>query len=178
VIGLLPNIFAEAAQPQGIAALGLDPWGFLAQAVTFLILLWGIKKFALTKIVNVLEERRITIDKGVRLGIEMEKEKAQLDDKVDDLLQQARQQSDKIIAQGQEEARELIRQAEEAANRKAEAVLEEAQNQLAEDVKRAKTQLQSEMIELVGQATSIIIGEKVDARKDAQLIQRALEEVR
>lgn len=178
MIGLLPTILASAAEPEGIAALGLDPWGFLAQAVTFLLLLWVIKKFALAKIVDILEERRHVIDKGVVLGIEMEKQKVKLDEQVEALLHKARQDADKILAQGQEEAREMIREAEASATRQAEIVLEEAQNQIAEDVKRAKRELKTEMVELVGQATSVIINEKIDAKKDAKIIEHMLEGVR
>jgi F-type H+-transporting ATPase subunit b len=165
------------AEPQGIAALGLDPWGFLAQAVTFLILLLAIKKFALGKIVAILEERRQTIDKGVRLGIEMQKEKVALDEKVDQVLHSARLEADKLIAQGQDEARSIIHEAEEVASRKAEALLEESQNQLAEDVKRAKRELKTEMVELVSEATGLLLKQKVDAKQDAKLIERLLGEV-
>lgn len=178
MIGLLPTLLASAAEPEGIAALGLDPWGFLAQAVTFLFLLWAIKKFALAKIVDTLEERRHTIDKGVVLGIEMEKQKTKLDEQVEDLLRKARKEADKIIANGQDEAREMVHQAEATAARQAEVVLEAAQNQIAEDIKRAKRELKSEMVQLVGQATSVIIQEKIDAKKDAKIIERVLEEAR
>ncbi|MEO8785055.1 MAG: F0F1 ATP synthase subunit B [Candidatus Saccharimonadales bacterium] len=176
----LPTILASAppAEPTGIAALGLDPWGFLAQAVTFLVLLLGIKKFALGKIVAILEERRKTIDKGVRLGIEMQKEKTELDDKVEALLHKARLQADVLIAQGQEEARGIIHEAEEVALRKAETLLEESQNQLAEDIKRAKRELKTEMVELVGEATGILLRQKVDASKDSKLIESLLGEIK
>lgn len=178
MIGLLTKTMAEAASPQGIAALGLDPWGFLAQAVTFLVLLWCIKKFALTKIVAVLEERRKTIDQGVRLGLEMQKEKVALDEKVEELLHKARQEADSILADSHEEARAIIHQAEEAASQKASIMLNEAHSQLAEDVKRARAALKQETVTLVGQATSILLAEKLDAKKDAHIIERALEEAR
>lgn len=176
MIGLLPNIMADAAQSQGISALGLDPWGFLAQAVTFLAFWWIVKRFALEKVIAILEQRRQTIDKGVRLGIEMEQEKSRLDDQVEEALHKARQEADKILAEGQEEARELIRQAEEAASKKAEIIIDEAHAQLAHDIKRAEAALKREMVELVGEATSVLINEKVDAKKDAKLIERVLEE--
>ena len=57
-----------AEEPAGIAALGIDPLAILAQAGTFLVLFWVVKKFALNKISATLEERRKTIDQGVRLG--------------------------------------------------------------------------------------------------------------
>lgn len=179
MIGLIPTIFAATGEEaQGIAALGIDPLAILAQAVTFLVLFWVIKKFALDKIVASLEERRKTIDKGVTLGVEMEKEKAELDEKVEELLQKARRESDKIIAESQQEAGAIIKQAEQDAARKADTILAEANNRIAEDVERAKKDLKREMVELVGIATEAIIREKVDAQKDAKLIERVLQETR
>ena len=47
------------------------PLAILAQAATFLVLFFVIKKFALDGIVSTLEKRRKTIDDGVRLGREI-----------------------------------------------------------------------------------------------------------
>ncbi len=181
MIAFVPIFIASAeaaAEPEGIAALGIDPWAILAQAVTFLVLFFLIKKFALTKIVGTLEERRKTIDKGVMLGIEMEKEKTELDERVEALLQKARKEADTIIAQGHEEAGSMLKEAEAQAQRKADALLADAHNRIAEDIDKAKHELKKDMVELVGMATAAIIREKVDAKKDAQLIERMLEEVK
>lgn len=180
MIAIVPVLLASesAAEPQGIAALGLDPWAILAQAVTFLILFWLIKKFALGKIVKTLEDRRQTIDKGVLLGIEMEKEKSALDEKVEELLQKARVEADKIIAGGKTEATEIIKEAEDAARRQADSILASAHSRIDDDIEKAKQQLKKDMIALVSQATEVIIQEKVDAQKDAVLIKRALEGVK
>lgn len=179
MIGLLPTIFAATGEePQGIAALGIDPWAILAQAITFLVLFWIIKRFALDKIVKTLEERRKTIDKGVSLGIEMEQEKDQLDQQVAKLLQDARTEADGIIAESQKEAGAIVQQAEDVAGKKADDILADAQRRIEDDVEKAKKDLKQEMVQLVGQATEVIIREKVDAKKDANLIARSLEEVR
>lgn len=185
MIALLPTLLASthfaaeaAAEPTGIAALGIDPWAILAQAVTFLILFWLIKKFALGKIVATLEARRKTIDKGVLLGIEMEKEKTHLDEEVEKLLQQARKDADKIIAGGQSEAGAIIKKAEDDAKRKADALMADAHNRIGEDIERAKTELKKEMVQLVATATGAIIHEKVTASSDGKLIQKILEEAR
>lgn len=183
MIALLPTLLASthfaaeaAAEPQGIAALGIDPLAILAQAVTFLILFFLIKKFALGKIVKTLEDRRKTIDKGVLLGIEMEKEKAHLDESVEKLLQQARKDADKIIAGGQSEAGAIIKKAEDDAKRKADALMADAHNRIGEDIERAKTELKKEMVQLVASATGAVIKEKVTATSDGKLIEKILQE--
>lgn len=182
MIAFIPTILAAAAEhgseSEGIAALGIDPWAILAQAITFLVLFLVIKKFALGKIVNTLETRRKTIDKGVLLGIEMEKQKEHLDEEVEKLLHQARQDADKIIAGGQAEAATILHQAEADAQQKAATLLADAQNRINENIERAKNELQKEMVDLVAEATGALIREKVTAKRDAAIIEKILKEAK
>jgi F-type H+-transporting ATPase subunit b len=173
----LIQLFAQSAHGEeagGIAALGIDPLAILAQAGTFLVLFFIVKKFALEKIVASLEERRKTIDKGVHLGIEMEKERAKLEERIDESLRQTRTEADKIIAAAHQEAGDMIRQAEDAAARKVDAMLADAHVRIEEDMSKARQRLEKDMLNLVAEATEIIIAEKLDARKDESLIKRAL----
>jgi len=173
------NLFTTfgAEEASGIGALGIDFLAILAQAATFLILFFVIKKFALDGIVKTLEKRRKTIDDGVRLGQEMEAEKARLDEKVDAALRRARADADTIIAGGQKEAGEIIKAAEEAATRKADAILADAHGKIEEDIDAARRGLEQEMRQLVAEATEVIIEEKLDAKKDEGLIKRAFARV-
>jgi F-type H+-transporting ATPase subunit b len=173
----LLTTFGATEEVSGIGALGIDPLAILAQAATFLVLFLVIKKFALDGIVQTLEKRRKTIDKGVRLGHEMEAEKEQLDAKVEELLRKARTEADSIISGGQKEAGSIIKAAEEAAGRKADAILEEAHGKIDEDINAARQGLEQEMRALVAEATEVIIEEKLDAKKDEGLIKRAFAKV-
>jgi F-type H+-transporting ATPase subunit b len=167
-----------AEEVGGIAALGIDPLAILAQAVTFLVLFYIVKRFALEKIVKTLEERRKTIDKGVKLGFEMEAEKARLEGTIQKALQDARNESDKIIAGAQTEARQLLKDAEEKAAHKTNELIAEAHAKIALDVEKARRQLQADTLALVAEATEAIIHEKLDTKKDAGLIKRWLGGVR
>jgi F-type H+-transporting ATPase subunit b len=145
---------AEAASP--LAALGVDSKSFIFQLITFLFVFLLLKKFAFKPISKALIERRKTIDNGVRMGMSMEKEKAKLDEQVADITRQAREKADEIIANAHKEAREVIREAEKAAQRKTDAMLSDAEARITEEM------------------SETIVGEKVDARKDAELVDRAL----
>ncbi len=179
---VLPIIIAateeHAEEAGGIGALGLDPLAILAQAVTFLLLFWVIKRFALEKIVASLEERRKTIDKGVRLGLQMQDEKEKLDANIEKTLQKARVQADDLLAEAHREAGSIISRAEEAARARTDTMLGDARARIEDDVQKAKRELEKEMVRLVADATEIIIAEKLDANKDNALIERALKGVR
>lgn len=163
-----------AKEPEGIAALGIDPLAILAQAGTFLVLFWVVKKFALDKIAHTLEERRKTIDNGVRLGQKMEAEEARLEEKIEEELRKTRAKADKILAEAEREGGEVIRAAEDKAAEKVDQMLADARTKIDEDMAKARKQLEKDILALVAEATEVIIEEKLDAKKDESLIQRAL----
>ncbi len=170
---------AEAfGEPQGIATLGIDLKALILQLITFLLFFFLVKKFALTPIAKILEERRTKIDEGIELGFEMELEKQKLDEQINEKLNKARAEGDKIIAEAQAESGVIIRDAEAQAQRKAEAILADAHAKIEEDVARAKKGLEKEVLGIVADATEAIIHEKLDAKKDASLIERALKGAR
>lgn len=158
----------------GIAALGIDPWAILAQAVTFLLLFFIIKKFALEKIVKALEERRQTIDQGVHLGYKMAEEQTKLEEKIESELHNTREKADQIVAEAHKDAGDILRAAEDNATRKVDDMLAEAHVRIEDDMKKAQEALRQDMLGLVADATEVIIGEKLDRRKDEELIRKAL----
>ncbi len=163
-----------AAEGGGIAALGVNGKALLLQIITFIIVFLLLKKFALGKIVATLEKRNQTINDGVKLGLEMQKAKEELETKTQELLASARGEADKIIAAGHDDAKELIKAAETAAAHKTDALLADAQAKIEENLIRARKGLEKDMLELVAEATEVVIGEKLDERKDSGLIEKAL----
>lgn len=162
----------------GIAALGIDPLAILAQAATFLVLFLIIKKFALDKIFQTLEERRNKINEGVELGLEMELEKQKLEEDIKAKLLKVRHEADEIIAGAHTESGAIIKEAEAKAAQKVDMMLADAHNRIEEDIKRARRELEKDVLALVSDATEVIIEEKLDAKKDATLIGRALGRLR
>lgn len=158
----------------GLGALGFDGQAFLIQLITFVLAFLVLKRYAFGPITKLLRERRETIESGVKLGEQMQKEKAELAEQVEQALHDARQQADGIIAGAQDSGRQAIREAEEKAKQKAEGIIAEAGQRIEQDTARARQQLEKEVVGLVSDATQTIIGEKIDAKKDAALIERAL----
>lgn len=166
--------FAAESTSSGIGALGVDWKAFVIQLITFVLAFWVLKRFAFTPIVKIMDERRKTIESGVSIGEEMQKKQAELDAKVEDTLHKARQEADGIIADAQEAAKSAGTELETKAKKKVENLLAEADDRIAQDAKRARQAMESELATLVAEATEAIIDEKVDAKKDAQLIDKAL----
>lgn len=158
----------------GLGALGVDWKALIVQLITFVLALWVLKRYAFKPIGKVLNDRRELIESGVKLGEDMQKEKAKLDTKINATLNDARTQADGILAAAQDAARDTVREAETKAREKADAILVEAKQRTLQDVARARKQLENELVGLISDATEAIIEEKVDAKKDASLIDKAL----
>lgn len=166
--------FADSSS--GLGSLGIDAKAFIIQLITFALAFWVLQRFAFKPIVKMMDQRRKTIEEGVALGEQMKKDKAALDAKVAEELAKARGEADGIIAGAEETSRQVVREAEEKASQKAAGILKAADERIASETQRARKQLEGEIVGLISEATEAIIGEKVDAKKDAQLIDRALKE--
>lgn len=166
--------FGEAASQSGIGALGISGSALIIQLLTFLFAYLVLRKFAFKPILKVLDERRQTIESGVRLGEEMQKERAALADKVKKALAEARQKADAIVADASDAARDTVRAAEGKAQEKADNIVKEAEARSLQDAARLRKQIEKEVVALVSDATEAIIDEKLDDKKDAALMDRVL----
>lgn len=166
------------AEQSGIGALGVDGKAFIIQLITFILAILVLKKYAVGPIVKIMDKRRATIEKGVNLGEKMQKEQHEMEQKVAAAIADARKEADKIIAEASGRGREIVSEAETQAKTKAEAIVKSAEDRIVQDTKRARKQLEGELASLVSDATEAIVEEKVDAKKDAKLINKALEGAR
>lgn len=166
----------EGAESQGIAALGLSPLAILAQGFTFLVFFLLVKKFALGKIVDTIETRRKTIEESLDKAEELNKQNEEAEKRVNELLGEARKESEDIINKSREEAGAIIADAENAAAQKAEKIIADGKLQIEAEVIKAREALKKETLELVAEATSTLLEEKVDAKKNEALIKKALRE--
>ncbi len=163
-----------AAEHAESGILGFSPQAFVIQIVTFVLVFVLLKKFAFDKIVSMLNNRHKVIDDGVRLGRKLEQEKEKLDQEAARITREARHEADRIIDNGNKEAREILREAEKAAKRKTETMLADAEVRIHEDVQAAKRKLEKDIVGLVSEATEAIVGEKVDPKKDAEIIEKII----
>ncbi len=154
--------------------LGIDVKTLVFQFITFLLVFIILRRFAVKPIVAMLDKRHKTIDDGVRMGLTMEKEKAKFDKNLDGVMRDARHDADKVIANANKEAREIMREAEKTAQRKADAMFADAEARIAEESRQATRKLEKDIVGMVSDATEAIVGEKVDASKDAKIIDKAL----
>lgn len=178
----LANVTIFAAEAGGntslLTALGID-WRLLVlQAVAFLVLVALLGKFVYPVLIRSIDERQEQLDAGAKASEEAEKRAEAANEKAEQRMREAREQADGIVATAHKEAADMVATAEKRAETKAEHIVTEARATLDNDIAAARTALRQETTELVALATEKIIGEKLDAKKDASLIERSLKETR
>lgn len=89
-------------------------------------------------------------------------------------LHDSRVKADGIVASANDSARQAIRQAEEQARDKASAIIKDAENTIVQNTNKARSNLESELVGLISEVSGAVIEEKVDAKKDEELIKRNL----
>jgi len=169
-------IFADSSS--GLGTLGFSTSAFIIQLITFVLAFWVIKKFAVTPIVKMLNERRKAIEDGVLLGEKLRKEALDMEEKVSNELSAARNKADEIIDEAKEAAKSAVKAGEEDAIKKADSIIEDARNKTKQEIETAKLKLESEIANLVVDATEVLTREKIDFKKDASLIDQAIKEAK
>lgn len=167
-----PHEATEAAG--GIAALGLDWMAFLFQLISFVIVLLILRKFVFGKLIATLEARQKAVDDSLKNAAETEEKLKSAEKTIAGMLSEARREAEELVAAGHKEAAQMVEAAESKAVKRAEHIVAEAKASMDVELGKAREALKKETALLVAAATKQIIGEKLDATRDAKLIEAAL----
>jgi F-type H+-transporting ATPase subunit b len=178
ILYILAATETEAASSGLFEALGIDLRLLLLQGIAFLILVWFLGKFVYPPLMKAIDERQAAIEQGTKAAEEAQEKAASTEADVNKMFKEARAQADEIVQTAHKEAVGMIEAAESKAKKRADHIVSEAKAQLEQDVAAARAALKADTAELVALATERIVKEKVDAKRDASLIERALKEAR
>lgn len=173
------QVFFAAQSNSGLlSSLGIDWKLLVTQALAFGILLWILAKFVYPALIKSIDDRRTAIEAGLQEAKESHEALEKAEAQMEQLIADARKEADDIIARSHQEAVTMIAEAETSAKTRAERIVADARSQLDIDIAKAREALKQDTAHLVALATEHIIHEKLDEKKDAQLIERALEKER
>lgn len=157
--------------------LQLDLHQVLSQAVSFLILLWLLKRFAWKPLLVLLDERQERIERDLseaaqrkaemeRLQVEYAKHLERINDEARAKLQQAILEGKRIAAEIQEQARA-----------QGQALVQKSKETIALELAKAKVTLRDELAAMAMGAVERLLRQKVDAKADRQLVDDVLKEL-
>lgn len=153
-------------------------WQQLAtHALGFLIVVFMLKKYAWGPLLSMIEERREKIVSEFR-EIELQKQDiANQQKEYEDKLQKIEQERREKLLEGVNEGKALAADLKSKAQAEAKDIIVKAKAETQRELAKAKVQLKTDMVDLTLAATEKILGEKLTAEKDRQLVSEYIEEL-
>jgi F-type H+-transporting ATPase subunit b len=149
---------------------GLMIWTIVAFLITFFVL----KRYAFGPIQKLLDERREQIRRSIEEADNARAEARHLLEEHRSLMQQARAQGEEILAEARRTREGMEQRMREETEAERQRRLEETRREIAAETARALEQIRSEVADLTLEATSIVVGRKLDSDRDRELIAEAI----
>lgn len=146
----------------------------LAQFVNFAIVLFVLWKFAYKPILKTLNDRTKKIEKGVKDAENASKKLSEMTEKEKEILTSAKKEAQEIIKKSEGEAKKNAESIILTAKEQNEKMIADAKKMIEQEKEKMFSEVKSEIAGLVMAATEKVIGEKLDAHKDKDLIEKAI----
>jgi F-type H+-transporting ATPase subunit b len=156
------------------ALIKVTPGLMIWTIVAFLITLFVLKRYAFGPIQKILDERREHIRRSIEEADNARDEARRLLEEHRALIGQARSDAEGIIAEARKTRDSMEQRMREETEAERQRRLEETRREIAAETQRALEQIRSEVADLTLEATSIVVGKKLDADRDRELISEAI----
>jgi F-type H+-transporting ATPase subunit b len=150
---------------------GLMIWTILAFGITFFVL----RRYAFGPIQNLIDERRKQIARSLEEADHARDEARNLLEEHKKLMQEARGEAEAIINEARKTRESMETRMREETEAERQRRLEETRREIQAETTRALEQIRSEVADLTLEATSIVVGRKLDADRDRELISEAID---
>lgn len=167
-----------AAAEGGWASLFTPDWGLSIWTwATFLVMLAVLGRFAWKPLLGALEAR----EKGIQDEIDEAKRRRDEAERVlaehQAQLAEGRRQAQAVVAESREAAAKLHKELEAKAREEAQSILEAARRDIRRERDAAVEAVRREAVELALAAAERLVGERLDAERDRQLVMGCIDEL-
>ena len=154
-----------------------DPGLFIWTIITFLGLLWALKKIAWGPLLQALETRQSAIRKSLDDAQQAKQDLERLNAESAQIIARARVDADGIITQSRADAERLREEIRQKARGEADLIVKNAERQIQLETSRALEQIRHEAVELSVMIASKIIQRNLTKDDNERLIDEALKQV-
>lgn len=173
-IGLINFLLLYSGGEKG-GLLDVNPGLIFWTIITFLILLFILKKTAWQPILQALKERENNIRASLEKAEQARKEAEEILEKNKKNLAEAEEQVKKIINEGREYANKLRAEIVSRANTEAQKILESAKQEIETKKQEALSELKEIVADLSIQAAEKILEETLDKEKHKKLVEKLIQ---
>lgn len=161
---------------EAIDALGINGPQLLAQMANFIILLIVLRFTLYKPILSMLDKRKERIAEGLGAADKARVEATAAQERIDEQIQQARQEGQEVVANAQQIAARIQQDARDQAERDRETLAERARQEIQLERDRAVALLRAEFAGITVSAAEKVIGESIDAGSHQRIIDETLAE--
>ena len=154
-----------------------DPGLFIWTILTFLGLLFALKKLAWGPLLEALETRQNAIRKSLDDAQQAKSELERLNAESARIIQQARVEAEGIVSQGRVDGDRLREEIRSKARTEADNIVKNAERQIQLETSRALEQIRREAVDLSVMIASKIIQRNLSREDNERLIDEALKQV-
>ena len=155
----------------------LDWQQILSQAISFLTLLWLLRRFAWRPLLGILDERRARIEEDLRQAAQrtadLERLQADYAKRLAKIEDEARTKIQQAILEGKRVASEI----QEQARAQGSAVIAKSKETVELELAKARVTLRDQVAAMTMEAVERILRQKLDPKTDRQLVETVLDEL-
>jgi len=161
----------------GGGILSFNPGFAIWVAITLILFIWLMNKYAVPPIMNALEEREKKIKDSLETAEKALAKAEKISEENKKALREAEAQAQQLMKEAKEEA-ELIRAERIAkAKKEAEQLIENARNSIEQEKKQALVDLRNEVAKLAIESASRIIDSELDEAKNSKLVENFIDDI-
>ena len=175
-IGLTYTIASAAAGGGGDNPIALD-YTYFAQILSFLVLVWILKKFAWKPLMNVMEKRRQFIEDNLTFAERERQEAERIKQEYQSELIKARTEAQAIVEKASKQSEERAAEILSAARQEAEKMKQAALAEIERERDKAVVEVRAQVIDLSVAVAEKILRQKLDMRGQEALIDQFIQEV-
>ena len=160
-----------------LESLGFEFPKFLWQVVNFLILLFLLKKFAYKPILDMLDERKKSIEDAINNAETAKNEAEKMRKEYETRLAEAKQEAQEIMAKATKLGEEMKREIVDNAQSEATKAIQKAQEEINREKDQAIAALRDEVAVLAVMAAGQVLGKTISVEDHEKLVKEFVSEV-
>ena len=157
--------------------LQLDLQQIISQAISFLLLLVVLKRFAWKPLLAMLDARRTRIEEGIRQIDQGKADLVTLEQELKVRLAKIDEEARAKIQEAVQEGRRVARDMQDEARTQSQAILAKSKETIELELAKAKVTLRNQMAEMTVNATERLLKQKMDRVADQVLVSSILDEL-
>lgn len=173
-----PEITKEVVeQANFISTLGINGKLFVAQLVNFSVIAFVLWKWAWKPLVKLMDDRSAKIEKSLDDAKRIEEELKKTHEKREQILLESKKEAKSIMEAATKNADALRAEMTAKARSETEKIVADAKLSIAHEKEQMLTEVKTYVADLVVMASEKVLQEKIDSKKDKELVEAAIKKL-